>query len=567
LQVDTTNIVKKSATRIGASRAAILLFVGSLATHGAVSLSIRAPTVYEDEYVFMGLARMLAGAGPEPDLNKYYPGLSFLLAPIYFVVNDQQFAYRAAQALNVLLVALMAPLAFYIFRRLAPYASRRTSVLVASLTIVYPAYLLTHAIVWSEALTAVAVMAVGAFGIYVWSAPTPGRLFTLGLVAGLIVVTHQRAITIPLALLMVLTYLWINRRIPVTQVAWPTAGVVVGGVVTLVALFIARVPVVRPTIVDSVTSSPISIGDQLASFASLLVGQTFYIVAASGGLAAVAVVGTISVVAKRKPRTVTPAAFTSFFFVVAGILTLILSAGFLRNGTSRADYIIYGRYTEILMIPLILVGISYLWGIAQDWSPARLLGTTLGPIAVLGAVTIAVSGWVIRLPALSINMVALSPAILPTLGLDLRIALAFGLALGLIVTALLPQRHKRVLAVVALATIWLVAFLFAYRPSLQYSTLVAQQSDIVEAIESSDTRLGTETPCIAYKGEIAPWMYYYFSFELAPRVLERANADPCSRYLLTIDEQDAPPGAQLVVIDSRVAAEFHRMLWILDPDE
>lgn len=522
--------------------------------------------MFEDEYVFMGVARMLAGAGLEPDLNKYYPGLSFLLAPIYTVVNDQQLAYRAAQALNVLLVSLMAPLALYIFRRLAPYASLRSSVLVGVLTIMYPAYLLTQAIVWSEALTALSVMAVGAFAIYVWSTPSPGRLFTLGLVAGLTVMTHQRVITIPIALIMVLTYLWSKRRIPASYVGWPIAGVVVGGAVTLLALFIARVPIVRPTIVDSVTSGPSSFGDQLTNFASMLVGQTFYVVAASGGLAAIAVVVTISLLGKRNPGSPTPAVFASLFLVLAAILTLIVSAGFLRNGTRRGDFAIYGRYSEVLMIPLILIGIAYLWGSARDWSPMRLFSTTVGSIAVLGTATIAFHGWVIRLPVAVLNIVTFSPAIRPSSALDLRIALGIGILLGLIVAAWLPRADKRVLAVAALMTVWLTTFVFAYRPAQQFSNRASQRTEIVEAIVSDDARLGTETPCIAYEGAISPLMYYHFSFQLAPRILEPADPGACSKFLITVDEQGAPAGARLLTIDPAVPVGLHRMLWIVEPN-
>ncbi|MFC2153539.1 hypothetical protein ACFLQ7_02780 [Actinomycetota bacterium] len=103
------------------------MWFASLVLHALAVIPIRAPTILEDEYVVIGLSRMLAIGGPEPLLNKHYPGMSILLSPVQRFTEDPYVVFTIGQAINVLLASLLVPLAYLLCRRLAPRAGASTT--------------------------------------------------------------------------------------------------------------------------------------------------------------------------------------------------------------------------------------------------------------------------------------------------------------------------------------------------------------------------------------------------------------------------------------------------------
>jgi hypothetical protein len=114
------------------------LVVAAFVALGALSYAVEDPRIFVDEVRYMDAAASVAGGGGLQVRGESYgwaPGYPVLLAPILLVAHDRAAAYAAIKLLDAVLFALAAAPIYLLARTLL---SRRTSLVVAALSLAIP---------------------------------------------------------------------------------------------------------------------------------------------------------------------------------------------------------------------------------------------------------------------------------------------------------------------------------------------------------------------------------------------------------------------------------------------
>jgi hypothetical protein len=345
-----------------------------IVVHGVFLLGNRGPVLYSDALGYLGNARFLAGGTP-PTFDgsfAYSAGYSLLLVPIYWITERADVVWTIAIALNlVAAVAIVAPAA-WIARRM--FALRSTAaLLVAAAVSLTPSLLLQPGRVWTETLfplvflcTVVALM---------WTIET-GRILgaaATGAMAGYLLFIHGRGFAVVAALALVVSLAMLKRWMrPTAAVLAISVAVLVGVVDRLIRGLLSDqlwAPGARPANAGSISRILGSYApSELIDTISTALGHTWYVLAASLGLAVVGVValwerGRVS---RWKARTPDAGAVGAVFILLAIAGVAVLSAGLLSD-VNRVDHRIYGRYLEGVTPAIILSGSAWIVARTSGW--------------------------------------------------------------------------------------------------------------------------------------------------------------------------------------------------------
>ena len=147
---------------VHAPAAWLVLIVGlSTIVRGAIGLGMPAPWILPDEVVYSELAKSIA-EGSRPAVRgapvfgwgEVYPTI---ISPAWVVFEDPLRAYRAALAINALVMSLAAVPAYFLARM---FVCRRASVIVAAMTVVVPSMSYTAVVMTENAFYPVFLLAV-----------------------------------------------------------------------------------------------------------------------------------------------------------------------------------------------------------------------------------------------------------------------------------------------------------------------------------------------------------------------------------------------------------------------
>lgn len=331
--------------------------LGLAALHVALQGRVPGPWL-PDEVAYLGGAEALTGGSPAllRDLPYYRWGYSAVLAPLEALPLHGDERFVGVTVLNAVLLALVFPLVRELLRRVAGATDREATVaaLLAALLPVAWAY---GGFALSEPLLLVLVPAwlLAVHATAVRQAPTVGLVAsTLALYA-----THDRLV-VCLAPVAVLLVVLARRRADARRPLAQAGGALVAGVVAvhLVDAWMVAVRwrgVAEPEGADGgplgVLTTPSS-WDQLAGIG---VGHLWQLLV-SGGVALV-----VGLVVALRPPTDGPerwAAAVTGRVAVALLAGLALaSAVFLTVAATRPDHVVYGRYAEVALPPLVGLGV------------------------------------------------------------------------------------------------------------------------------------------------------------------------------------------------------------------
>ncbi|WP_040492408.1 hypothetical protein [Ilumatobacter nonamiensis] len=320
-------------------------------------------SIWPDEPAQLAMARFLGGgtSWTMHDHSTWRPAYAALLAPIHWFTSDPAIVFRLALVVNAVLGAVAALLLVVLARRLTslgPWGCAAIAVIV-SLT---PARLFTTDFVWSESLTAamflVALLALLRF----WSAPSRSSGVLLGFAAAAAVGAHSRLLPLVVIALVVMA-LAVRRRSLSAVDATIAAACTVGG---LIAVEIAtRLIVAQLWRNPTSNNSAGAVADRLTDPGALLLsfaGQTWYQLVASAGL--IGVGGWVlarNSFASGSDRSTTRVPTRDDARLVG--LTVAACAGLsiaFMAGRLRADQVVYGRYSDVVTAPVLLIGLATL---------------------------------------------------------------------------------------------------------------------------------------------------------------------------------------------------------------
>lgn len=346
-----------------------------------LSLIRTGPVLVADEIGYLTNARVLAGglSGQLEQAPFYRGGYSLLIAPLIELGASPTFTYHLVLALNAALAASVFPLLYLLLTRFG--GVRPHLALWAALAgAVYPALTVLSQVAMSEnALFPLTVLWLIAFG-GVLAAGDRGNEVAwaagLGAATGALWAVHNRMIVaVALAVAGLIWLTWKRRLRPAAAAA---------GLAVIAVAFVG-VHFLDGYLIDHnyAGSAPNELSERMDSLFQLgglrtalanLIGQSWYLLVATFGLAAVAAWDFFRAKERRVP-------VLGVLLALTGLLLVISASAFPER--TRPDMLIYGRYAEVVAPALVAFGLAAL---AQAWD---LVGwrRLLWPLAGFGVVT------------------------------------------------------------------------------------------------------------------------------------------------------------------------------------
>ncbi len=307
-------------------------------------------TVYFDEPAQMATARTVAG-GPQWrlfDAATWQPGFGILLAPLYAFIDDPSTVYRLAIVVNALLGGVAFMLLTLVGRELT---GRRLAECAGPAFVIslLPSSIVASAYVWSEQLLIVVTLATMLATMrFVRSSRLPTALLSIALAAyGYL--AHGRL----LPLIAITTFIVGATFVRARQ--WRNLGYSIGCAVAAMAIVMAISAAIReriwtnPQDENTVGATLGRLRDPIAVL-DAAIGQLWYLAVASLGFIVFGVLAAWRLMASGDRRA-TVRVLTAYV-----LSSFALSAVFMSGRTIRTDMLIYGRYNEAFIGPVLLIG-------------------------------------------------------------------------------------------------------------------------------------------------------------------------------------------------------------------
>jgi hypothetical protein len=360
----------RSARRLVAA-AVVVVLVRWWTSHRRVVFHIN-----PDEPGQLAIGRTIGGAARWNmfDHSTWRPGFGTLIAPIWWFTHDPVTTFRAALGMNAVLGGISFALLYVLARRLTAMSPRAcvAAALVVSLS---PAVLFTTDWVWSEALVQVTFLACLLAMLQFQAVPSVGAGAAMVVLAAAGYAAHSRLL--PLAVVAV----------GLVAVSGARGHLAPSRAVGLLAMAVGSLYAVEwysDAVVDRVWENPSrtnSVGGvldrltQLGPVAVSALGQTWYQLVATAGLVAVGAVILIRSLRRDRDARV----------VVATVGSLVALSVVFMADRWRPDHLVYGRYNDAVLGPVVLVGIGALVTSRSVSQIARLGAVAAAAIVATGA--------------------------------------------------------------------------------------------------------------------------------------------------------------------------------------
>lgn len=553
------------------------LALGVAAVHLLTGWYSEGPVVFDDEGGYLRIARHLAGDGPVAG-TKYFPGYSLLIVPIHWAFGSTGAVFNAVKVLNGVLGAATVVLAYLTTGHLLPRDDRWRRLGATSLAALYPSYLLFSNHAFSEN----ALVPLSLLLAYLVVRLVPGRagggaLVGMGALAAYTVVVHPRSVGMVAALGVVAAVWWWPwagnwRRIAALAVGF--AVVLVGGFLLLQWERSGAPPGGGSYQLGGIIERRTSL-EGLRAIGVGAAGQLLYLVVTTAGMV---VLGAFEVVRRvrgawttgdRSPGTalVVYAGLASLAVFVTSAVSISPHAGF-----PRPDAVLYGRYNEGALAPLLLVGaVVLVSGRYRLWERERWWrGALVWVVGLIIATAAIVEIWQIeallrRATDNPFNILALYPLVIFFGGVDppaIAGVGAFGAVVFLSVSRRLPVLG---VALASLAFLAIAVRMAVFHLPTAHYDLRARERVVAQTVNTIDDRFGVE--CLALDGTDQPVYHFqmYRWYVDDTRLTEFSSAlreEPCGPLVATsrTDLDDVYSGARFV---TREGGMIESYLWVL----
>jgi hypothetical protein len=351
--------------------------------------------IWPDEPAQLAIARWIGGGTRwnMDDHSVWRPLFGTLLAPVYWFTDDPVTVLHTALVLNALLGGLAAALLVFVARRLTPMSPWWCAI-AAVIVSLAPAMLFTTDFVFAESLVGPLYLGTLLTLCRLYDTPTLRDGVLAGVLAALAFGTHSRMLPLGLITLGLLVLLAVRRRLSIRDA-------VVSVTVALLALY--SMSRYTSYVVDRLWDEPSTrnsmsgVLDQLTNGVAVLVsllGQTWYLLATTLGVVAYGAVALVRSAAGARSASGPTRGDARVVLVVVGA-SAALSVVFMSDRW-RSDQLIYGRYNDAVVTPVLVVGLAVLFAAIPY---RRLLSTT-----IVAAVLMLASGgllWALRADVLS----------------------------------------------------------------------------------------------------------------------------------------------------------------------
>lgn len=293
------------------------------------------------------------------DHSTWRPAYGTVISPIHWFTDDPSTSFRAALAVNAVLGGVACVLLYLLARRLTDMSALLCAASALALSLA-PAVLFTTDWVWAEGLVAVAYLAAMLALLRFHDSPTVGRGVAMVTLVILGFSSHSRLLPLAIVAAGVIVLNAARQRILASRAA--------GLLAYLLALFLAaswysEFLVERIWEQPHATNSFGGVFAQLAKVGAVLasaIGQTWYQLVTTVGLAGVGIVALVRSARRRTESSdgVGGPSVADASLVLAAVGALVALSMLFMADRWRPDQVIYGRYNDAVMGPVLLVGIG-----------------------------------------------------------------------------------------------------------------------------------------------------------------------------------------------------------------
>lgn len=351
--------------------------------------------LWPDEPGQIAISRFVGGRARANmfDHSTWRPLYGTLIAPIWWFTDDPTTMYRAALAVNAVLGGVSFVLLYLVARRLTAMRPIHAA-LSALIVCLSPMVLFTTAWVWSEALVSVLYLAALLALLRFNDSPTIAR----GALAGIVVIAgfaaHSRLLPLAAVLAGLVVVNVVRKRMAVWQ---GTAVIVVLGTSYVASSWYFRLIVDRLWEAPSTRNSFGAVRDQAFKVGQSLMsaaGQLWYQLVVTAGVFGIGTIALVGAVRRRRrdhsPSSTASASAaptpTDALVTIAVVAPLLALSMIFMAGEVRPDRIVYGRYSDAVVGPVLLVGIGWLATKPDMSAIAARFGAVAAVTAALGVV-------------------------------------------------------------------------------------------------------------------------------------------------------------------------------------
>lgn len=338
--------------------------------------------IINDEFGYWGGAAFFAGkdwSGLMGSTPYYAFGYGLLLAPLYFLFNTPEMIYQSAIVLNVCLVCAGFWLAVRFGNIIFPKLNKIVVIIVAFLISLYPNTVVQAQIAWPETLLMFLFWAIINILINIVKQGRKRSIILLALLTGYMYTIHQRTLGIIVATIAVLFFLFYSKKI-----SWRKLALFLGLLISGLLLQILIKGELKEILWKA--NDLLYINDYVGqagkvttifSFQGVVrliysfAGKLFYLGGATlllnfwgGWLCLYEIKNCITSMIKKSE--IHDEALIILFIFFSNVFTYIITSIFLLDA-DRIDIVVYGRYNEIVVAPLIFCGIYQVWKSGDKW--------------------------------------------------------------------------------------------------------------------------------------------------------------------------------------------------------
>ena len=535
-----------------------IVFMATLLVFWGYSHFTSVPLIHGDESGYLLNAAALAGFKTDA-YSSYYPGYSLFISIAYLGGASPDATYDRIQLINAVLWGISAVMLYRLVNSLQPQAPRQQRLLVLATALLYPAFLVFGSLALSENLfvPCALLLALLVFG----QARDLSWGYTLGIAvaAAMLTLSHPKGALLVVAAAMAMLVNFRSR--PAATLLRIVAMLVVAAVLYKLSRHYLdahlrlmlnaedlkaydHYPGLKEILEDA---AKIFTWTGFLRFVGVVSGQALYLVAGSLGLVALGMVWCArNLLSREAPADIKALSAYSLLSLLA---VYAFSVFFMKEGV-RADHIMYGRYSESVILPLLLFG-------ALSLPAARELKWIAISMAVLAALVLVSQGNPINGSIVVMNVTTVE-GIRKLLPGVLNVS---GIALICAAIVMLLSRLPRA------GALRLVLALFALNACYFGATFLREGSGYREKQHSLVDRVKGGFPgvrCVNYDmTSMSEWERNNYQFYLLPLRLDsvdRKDLFECGDFLITnsTDIAGTVPDAYLV------AEEFDsgQKLWV-----
>lgn len=350
----------------------ILIYSMFFLAHLVISFSSNTPLIYVDEAGYIGNARLLLFNQMEG--TKYFPGYSLLIIPAFIISNNIEVAYQIIQIINSMVMAFIPIISIKLLNIIDKNISTSKAYAIAIISSLYPAFLLYSNFAMTEAViipTFVLLVLIFAKTLdNIRSVSSWGLLLILS--AYLISVHPRNVVIVPALVIVLVIYFIIKNKEQAKKIK-----------LNFVILFFLSLIIIGAFIFNFVLKSGYSDEivkvlsiDGIKNFVMAILGQSFYMSLSTFGLCFIGLFLAIKSFVKgiaHEDATKQKIAVIIGFAALSFIFEVILSSWYMST-PFRADHLIYGRYNEGYLLPILLLGLLYFF---KKEKVKYLLGSTI----------------------------------------------------------------------------------------------------------------------------------------------------------------------------------------------